>query len=189
MQRVCTRCNTLVTTDGAFCPSCGEPLPAAVELKKETQSVNSQTVYSGQSLQPNYGAPAQQNYNQTSFNQQGYTEHQGTMPNYNTSYNAAPISASTNNSELTLGQWVGTILLCTMLGLISIILCIVWAVGNDVPIAKKRYCQAMLIVYAISFAIGILFSIIFGAIIGSILPEIIAQLEAYEYAYSALTLF
>lgn len=38
MQRVCTKCNTLVTGDGAFCPSCGEPLPAAVQLEKTPQT-------------------------------------------------------------------------------------------------------------------------------------------------------
>ncbi|MFR0870379.1 MAG: hypothetical protein ACLSG5_02895 [Oscillospiraceae bacterium] len=38
MQRVCTKCNTLVTGDGAFCPSCGEPLPAAVQLERPADS-------------------------------------------------------------------------------------------------------------------------------------------------------
>lgn len=160
MQRVCPKCNTLVTSDGSFCPSCGEPLPAAVDLGKKEEARSVQ-----------YSVPAQD-------------EHQGTIPNYGYSpqiQNVPPMTNNmpyaANNQEMTLGQWVGTVICTTWLGIISIVLCIVWGFSNDVPLAKKRYCQAMLIIQIISTVVGIIFAIIFGAILANSLPDIIEALE------------
>lgn len=68
---------------------------------------------------------------------------------------------------MTLGQWVGTVICCTWFGIISLILSIVWAVSSDTPIAKKRYCQAMIIIQCISVALSIIFFIVFFAILGA----------------------
>ena len=151
MQRICPKCNTLVTGEGSFCPSCGAPLPAAVDLDKQPAS---------QSVQ--FTAPAQD-------------PHRAEMPNYGTqtsttyansqSYNSAP--APVSGQEMTLGQWVGTVICCTWFGIISLILSIVWAVSADTPIAKKRYCQAMIIIQCISIALVIVFYIVFFAILGA----------------------
>lgn len=97
------------------------------------------------------------------------------MPNYGTqtttayadnrSFNSAP--APFSGQEMTLGQWVGTVICCTWFGIISLILSIVWAVSSDTPIAKKRYCQAMIIIQCISVALSIIFFIVFFAILGA----------------------
>lgn len=151
MQRICSKCNTLVTGEGSFCPNCGATLPAAVDLDKQPAS---------QSVQ--FTSPAQD-------------PHQASMPDYGTqttttyannqTYNAAPAPAA--NQEMTLGQWVGTVICCTWFGIISLILSIVWAVGADTPIAKKRYCQAMIILQCIGIALTIIFYIVFFAILAS----------------------
>lgn len=162
MQRVCPKCNTLVTGDGAFCPSCGEPLPAAVDLGKPdgaSQSVQFSAPDPHQGTMPNYGAQ-NTGYSQNNGYSQGY-QNQNTTTQYGSSQ---PI---VNNGEMTLGQWVGTVILTTWFGIISLILCIVWGVSNDTPIAKKRYCQAMIIIQCISIAVSIIFMIVFFSILGA----------------------
>lgn len=166
MQRVCPKCNTLVTGEGAFCPSCGEPLPAAVQLDKQPQSSSVQ-FNAGQNAAPQSDA------------QPGYSVPQSnTIPNYGSS--SAQYSAAvqpTNNSEMTLGQWVGTVILTTWFGIISLILCIVWGVSDTTPIAKKRYCQAMLIIQAISIVVSIIFTIVFFSIMSAAIPEIVEAID------------
>ena len=182
MQRVCPKCNTLVTGEGSFCPSCGEPLPAAVQLDKapQTAPMSSEPI-------PNYGAP------QSSPNP-GYSAPQsGNIPTSGSSTSGTQYNNSTqfnnnvqpvNDAPMTLGQWVGTIILTTWFGLISLILCIVWGVSADTPINKKRYCQAMIIIQAIGLGVSILMIIIMSAIlagIGSSLSDALAGSSYYYY--------
>lgn len=149
MQRVCPKCNSLVNGEGSFCPTCGEPLQSAVQLEKDpmpqSQPMPGQSIQFSapqqdvhQASMPNYGAPQQPMYS--------------AQPAYN--YNAP---AQQNQQEMSLGQWVGTIILTTWFGLISIILTAVWAFGSSAPVAKKRYCQALFIFQII----GVVFTIIF----------------------------
>lgn len=77
-------------------------------------------------------------------------------------YPAAPAE-----QPMTLGQWVGTILLTTCLGTISLILLFIWGFSNTTPTTKKNYCRAMLIVDAIGIALGIIFIIIFFALLSA----------------------
>ena len=157
MQRVCSIWKTLVRGDGAFCPSCGEPLPAAVQLEKTPQTTP-------------MGA-SQQNDVMPSAN---------SIPSYSqqNSYTAPP-SAQINNY----GQWVGTIILTTWFGIISLILCIVWGVSSDTPINKKRYCQAMIIIQAISLVVGIIFAIVFAVSMVGIGSSIADSVGSGYYYY------
>lgn len=169
MQRVCSKCNTLVTTDGAFCPSCGEPLPAAVDMSKQPNA--------SQSVQ--YSVPNQD-------------AHQGTMPNYGnatagTATSTQYASHVVNNQEMSLGQWVGTVICSTWFGIISLILNIVWAVSENTPIAKKRYCQAMIIIQSIGIVLSIIAYIVMFAVFANIIPQFIDEVEnaANHAAYSS----
>lgn len=173
MQRVCPKCNTLVTGEGSFCPSCGEPLPAAVELKKEPAEASVQYTapqtgtngayqYTQSNSAPNYGAPQP-----------------NTIPNYGSTPNNSQFTNANvvNTTEMTLGSWVGTIIVTTWFGLISLIFCIVWGVSDTVPTAKKRYCQAMLIIQAINLVLSIIAMIIFFTSLASAVPQIVAAIE------------
>ena len=165
MQRVCSKCNTLVTGDGAFCPSCGEPLPAAVQLDKTPQ-----TTPMGDASQA-YSQNAGYSQQSTGYgSQSGYTAPQpSVIPDYSRS-NAQQFSniQPVNDTDMTLGQWVGTIILTTWFGIVSLILCIVWGVSNDTPITKKRYCQAMIIINCIGIAASIIFTIVFASIMAGV---------------------
>ena len=70
--------------------------------------------------------------------------------------------------EMTTGQWVGTYILCTWFGIISIILCIVWGFADNGPkTAKKNFCRAMLIINIIGIVIGIIFGAIFFGVLAT----------------------
>ena len=88
-----------------------------------------------------------------------------------------------NDPPMTLGQWVGTIILTTWFGIISLILCIVWGVSSDTPINKKRYCQAMIIIQAISLAVGIIFAIVFAVSMVGIGSSIADSVGSGYYYY------
>lgn len=150
MERFCSKCGNLVSGDGKFCPTCGAEMDSAVNLGKPSVEPMSNEPL-GQPA-PSVQQPA------------GYssTSNYATMPNYPQSSN---VTSSANNAEMTTKQWVGTIVLTTFFGLISIILCFVWAFsdGNE---TRKRYCRGMLIAQAIMVGVIILFYIIFfGAMI------------------------
>lgn len=181
MQRVCTKCNTLVNGDGSFCPSCGEPLPAAVQLDKTPQTAPLGAM--------NDAAPASNSvpvYGQAYAQQNSYTAPQPTPINNYGSSNAQQFNNNVqpvNDTPMTLGQWVGTIILTTWFGLISLILCIVWGVSADTPINKKRYCQAMIIIQAIGLVVGIIFAIVFTVSMMSLGTSLVDALNSGYSSY------
>ena len=63
--------------------------------------------------------------------------------------------------EMTLGQWIGTIVLC-MIPCVNIVMLIVWAAGNG-NATRKRFAQAYLIVIVAVYVLGIIFYAIVGA--------------------------
>ena len=139
MERICPNCKAMVEGDGQFCPECGAALPGAVDLTKpagnESTPINSNPVNPAPTpVNPNYSGSAAPNYSQPIYSQ-----------NNNVAY----------TENMTLGQWVGTILLTSCLGIISIILLFVWGFGDTYE-PKKTYCRAMLVVQAIMLGISLL---------------------------------
>lgn len=159
MERFCSKCGTLVTGSGAFCPQCGAPLESAVDLNKPEPAPTSQPVYS----QPVNPQPSQPMYSQPV---QNYNVNQGAMPNYPQNYNAQPTSMNSASEEMTAGNWALTIFLTSALGIVSWILLFVWGFSSTTPQPKKNYCRGMLIWTAISIGLVILFYIGMIACIG-----------------------
>lgn len=167
MQRVCPKCNSLVNGEGGFCPTCGEPLQSAVQLEKDPMP-QSQPM-AGQSIQ--FSAPQQD-------------PHQATVPNYSApqqpTYGAQPYynaPVQQNQQEMTLGQWVGTVIITTWFGLISIIVTAIWAFSSSTPVAKKRYCQAMFILQIIGLVLSTIFIVAFVSFLSTHLEELLYQLQ------------
>ena len=132
------------------CNNCGNIMDDDANIcpRCGTQYIAAQPQQSYQ--QPQYQQPYQQPYGQ------GYQQ-----PQYQQPY-AAPVE-----QPMGVGSWVGTILLTTCLGLVSFILLFVWGFGSDVPIAKKNYCRAMLIVDLIVAGLAIILLITFAVIFAS----------------------
>lgn len=135
MSKTCQNCGNIFEDEANICPRCGMQYI-------EAQPVNStdNNTYQGYSSNNPYG----QQYNQP-YGQQPYQPY------------AAPVQSS---DSMTLGSWIGTILLTNLFGLISIILLFVWGFSDSTPIAKKNYCRAMLIYQAIMIGISIIMVII-----------------------------
>lgn len=101
-------------------------------------------------MQNTYSSPAPIPTPAPSYNQPGnYAQ----MPNYPQSSNV------THSEEMTVGQWVGTILLGSCLGIISFILLIVWGFGSNTPQPKKNYAKAMFWIQIVAIGIYVLFLI------------------------------
>lgn len=148
MERFCSKCGSLVS--GSFCPQCGTKMEGAVDLNKNTsQPADSQP-------QQPYSAPVQNEQYPNAGNSQSNT--------YSNNNNYAPIPNYPQNSNvnpdryepMSVGQWVGTIIL-SQLGIIGLILLLVWAFG-DTPQPKKNFARgyllAIVIVLAVVFIIG-----------------------------------
>lgn len=71
------------------------------------------------------------------------------------------------NDEMTLGQWIGTIVL-SCIPCVNIIMLIIWAVNAE-NVNKKRWAQAQLIVTAVLLVLSIILNVIFGAAFATLL--------------------
>ena len=156
MERVCPKCGTLVTNDGVFCPECGTKLESAVDLTKP-QSEPVQPVSAPVQPAPVQSAPMQNNYQQP----MGYPN---PAPMYQQNFNNAP--APERYEHMSVGAWVGTVILTSWFGLISLILLFVWGFGSTTPQPKKNYCRAMLIFELIAFVLVIIAFVVFMCVIG-----------------------
>lgn len=159
MERVCPKCGTLVTNDGSFCPECGTKIESAVDLTKP-QSEPVQPVSAPvqpTSVPVQNVAPMQNNYQQP----MGYPN---PAPQYQQNYNNAPVPE--RYEHMSVGGWVGTIILTTWFGLISLILLFVWGFGSTTPQPKKNYCRAMLIFNLVAFILVIVWFVVFMFVIG-----------------------
>ena len=141
MSKTCNNCGNIMDDDANICPRCGTQYIALQSAQTENTGFQ----------QPQYQQPYQQY-------QQPYGQPYQ-MPNQ---VYAAPVE-----KPMGVGSWVGTILLTTMFGVISLVLLFVWGFSNDVPIAKKNYCRAMLIIELIATVLAIIFLVVFAAAFAS----------------------
>lgn len=149
MERFCSKCGTLVSGNGTFCPQCGAPMESAVDVGGNVnlnKTVNSMPAASA----PVQSVPA------PTYQQAPYQQPAPTYPQYSS-------TPAANNEVMSVGQWVGTIILSS-LGIIGLILLFVWGFSNDTPTNKKNYARAMLIMWAIAVGVYILFFIIMLAL-------------------------
>ena len=179
MERFCSKCGSLVTGEGKFCPKCGEPMDSAVDLSKPSSQPYSQPTdpagmpYAQQStpVTPNPAPYSQRNTYNTTGN---YAQ----MPNYPMN-NTAPAEKT---ETMTVGQWVGTILLTSCIPVVSLVLLFVFAFG-DSPQPKKNYCRANLIIMAIVLGIELLLIIGTVACTGCIGASLAGSINDYSNYY------
>lgn len=160
MERFCEKCGTLVSGEGTFCPNCGAALPGAVNLGKSTPTVEPML----SDPMPNYYG-SQSNYGQQSYNQ-NIPNNQAQMPVYPQSYNNNGMQDQ--YQQMTVGSWVGTILL-SGLGIIGLVFLFIWAFDSSTMQPKKNFARAYLLLMAIGVALYILVIIAMFACTGSFL--------------------
>lgn len=148
MSKTCNNCGNIMEDEDNICSRCGTQYIALQHTQPQQPADNSNGAYP----QTQYYQP----YQQQQPYQQPYG--QGYGQPYQQPY-AAPAE-----QPMSVGSWVGTILLTTMFGIISLVLLFVWAFGSDVPIAKKNYCRAMLIIELIAVGLAIVLIILFAVL-------------------------
>ncbi len=148
MSKTCQNCGNIFEDDANICPRCGMQY-----IEVQPANGGYQQNYNDQSYNQSYG---QQPYGQQSYGQQPYGQQSYGQQPYGQQY-AAPVQS---NDSMTLGSWVGTILLTNLFGIISLILLFVWGFSDSTPIAKKNYCRAMLIYRAIMVGLVIILMIV-----------------------------
>ena len=103
-------------------------------------------------------------------NPQGYSSYQQPpQPQVNNYYSPS----SQVNEVVTVGQWIGTMLLLCI-PLVNIILVFVWAFSSTIPKSKSNLMKAALIMWLIGIVIGIILAFT-GAFAG------LAMLNQYGY--------
>ncbi len=76
--------------------------------------------------------------------------------------NVAPYQP-VGEEPVSLGDWIGTLLLFNLVPCVGLIVCIVWAFSKDTKKSKKNFCRAYLIIYAVSIVLVIaLYAVLIG---------------------------
>lgn len=73
------------------------------------------------------------------------------------------------DDEMTLGQWIGTLILVSI-PCVNLVMLIIWAAGSGNS-TRKKFAQAYLIVMAIVFVITFVAGLLFGASLMAMLPS------------------
>lgn len=69
---------------------------------------------------------------------------------------------------VSLGDWIGTLLLFNLVPCVGLIVCIVWAFSKDTKTSKKNFCRAYLIIYLVTIVLVVLlYALLFGALFAS----------------------
>ncbi|MEO6053171.1 MAG: hypothetical protein ABIP97_04090 [Chthoniobacterales bacterium] len=71
------------------------------------------------------------------------------------------MNTPTENQEITVGQWIITFIL-QAIPIVGIVMIIIWAIGNNVPVSKRNYARAILILLAVVIVIGIVVGLLGG---------------------------
>ncbi|MCR4780113.1 MAG: hypothetical protein K5876_03355 [Ruminiclostridium sp.] len=162
MAKRCTKCGNFLMDDERFCTRCGENVSNIAPDQPQYVNASGQANYQQQPGAP-VPPPPQYNY-------------------------AQPVAKP--KEEMSLGSWVGVIIVTTFFGIISLIFLFVWGFG-DGPECRKNYCKAMLIVEAISIGLAIIAMIVFGGIFGVImssLTDYIGRNGGYRYGQGTMAI-
>ncbi|MBE6901597.1 MAG: hypothetical protein E7478_03915 [Ruminococcaceae bacterium] len=161
MERFCDTCGSLINSVAQKCPFCGTQQDlSAVSLAKQNSAepANDRSLYANGVSCAAGNSSVMQNYGASPF------------PNYgNNGYNAVnmPVQQQSSN-QMTMGQWVGTILLTSCLGVISLILLLIWGFGVDAVEPRKSYCRAVFVIQLVG---TIVFTILFTLLMGILMAE------------------
>lgn len=101
------------------------------------------------------GQPQQPQYQQPVNQFQPTNQYQPQMPAYQPELEE-PVSV---------GDWVGTMLLYSLVPCVGLIVYIVWAFSKDTKKSKANYCKACLLIMLIEIVLVIVLALIFGGTI------------------------
>jgi len=81
---------------------------------------------------------------------------------------SSPPAWQTTSEIISVGEWIGTFLICCI-PLVGFIMMFVWAFGGNANETKANWAKAGLLMAVIGIGIWILFMVIFAGVIGSMM--------------------
>ena len=145
----------------AFCQSCGAPLDPGAKFCKSCGTPTPPPVYQASNEPAAPGPQASYPVPPPAFQSAG---------NGYTHYSQPQAYESAGNAPLSVGQYIGMIIL-SGLPIAGFILLLIWAFSSDQNVNKKNYARAVLILALI----GIALSIIFGAAAIGLLTNLFSE--------------
>lgn len=173
MDRFCDKCGSLVSGNGKFCPLCGAKMGFELNISSDLDvDTSSSFLDELDTALPDLEADAQENEKpQVSvevpqaataapdiiYTNKSAQTHvpQGYVPQYIPQQSFSRVYQQNGNAQngdvekLTTGQWAGTIILSTCLGIISYVLLIMWGFGNGSKEPRRSFARAVLILLPI----------------------------------------
>ncbi len=173
MERFCDKCGSLVSGNVKFCPLCGakmgfelnissdldidtgssflDELDTSIPEMNDNATGADEAKNSASVQMPVINTPDTAN---TAFGAQnsaskGYVPHYMPPQSNAAAYQFYGASQQSDTEKLTMGQWAGTLLLSTCLGIVSYILLIMWGFGNTAKEPRKSFARAMLVLLPI----------------------------------------
>lgn len=158
--------------DERFCPSCGEnvtEIPVATPIQQASAAdtvgaATATTAAAANTYSYSYTAP------QTQYQNPYYAPQQ-----------------TVQEERMTLGQWVLTVCLTNLFGIVSLILLFVWGFGSG-PEERRLYCKAALIFQAIVLVLYILLMILYFSVFAGMFGMIFSG-AMNDSLSSALSMF
>ncbi len=175
LERFCDRCGSLVSGNGKFCPLCGAKMGLELNISSDLDidtgssflddldtsipeanddingKGNVQKAAEVQAPVMNMPNTANTNFSAQQYIPQGYVPQYIPQQPYGQPYQPYGAMPQGNTEKLTMGQWLGTLVLSTCLGAISIVLLILWGFGNDAKEPRKSFARAMLVAVPIIY--------------------------------------
>lgn len=81
-----------------------------------------------------------------------------------------------NNQTVSLGDWIGTLIL-TGIPLVGFIMLLVWAFGDNTKASKKNFARASLILMLVGVVLSIIGTILFGGLMAAMM----STMSTYSY--------
>lgn len=166
----CNQCGHEAAENGKFCQNCGSVLlaPPPPSYQETVQPGYAPPAQSGPQDAPaytsaygsGYGEQARAEQNENPYNSQ-YGAAPGATPDYVTAAPTPPGAKAPNGSVLSMGQYLGALVLF-MIPLVGLILACVWAFSSNENPNRKNLARAALIVMAIQLVLFILVATLFG---------------------------
>lgn len=173
MAKQCKNCGYYLLDDEKFCTRCGTNCYSNSDgnaVSSGAAKFTAQPATDAQPQQTTGAVPPPQPYPQNNYS---YQPASGTAQGRQ----AAPDDGS---ASMSVGSWVGTILLTHCLGFISLILLIVWGFSVNTPKAKANYCKAMLVFWLVAGVLAFFFFVVLALAIegsGINLADIMERIE------------
>ena len=163
---VCNNCGKTFDDNASFCPACG----AIASQPSVQQQPAEQNPYDDQPFGQNQGEPV---YQMPNYQAQNYQAPNYQMPNYQ-----MPNQPVNSEPPVTMGKYIGWMLLASLFGPISIVISVIFACMGEKK-NRANFFRAHLVVWAVMFVLMTILSIVLATVFSTIGLSLLNEMENY----------